>query len=341
VSPTRALPGPTLSALAAAMLAAEALAAIALAAPPGFPGLRPAAQVYEHLDGTAFILPMSVHYDPASQEVFVADASTGTIGIFDPAGVPKYQFPGPRGTGAAASIAVDAGGDIYLLAPGESEIRVLDYRGEPLRALPLGEVEHVSVRGAAMALGPDGLLYVIDLAASRIVAYARDGRFVRMIRGSGRSGERLQNATALAFDSSGNLYVADRRGTPIQIYDPSGAYLRGWGRRDIGPGNFATPAGLDVDAEGNVYVADPVRQDVKIFDPEGNLIYRLGGFGSRPGQMAYPSDVAVGHDGRVYVVERVGRRMQIFDRISRRFVRNPAEPRRTGDSSPSTLGDTR
>jgi sugar lactone lactonase YvrE len=231
------------------------------------------------------------------------------------------------------SIAVDADGGIYLLGPGEAEIRVLDYRGEPVRSLPLGEVDHVAVSGAAMALGPDGLLYVIDLAASRIAVYARDGRFVRLIRGSGRGGLRLQAATALAFDPSGNLYVADRRGTPIQVYDPSGAYLRGWGRRDIGPGNFATPAGLDIDAEGNVYVADPVRQDVKIFDPEGNLIYRLGGFGSRPGQMAYPSDVAVGGDGRVYVVERVGRRLQIFNRISRRSVPDPADPRRPRDSS--------
>jgi DNA-binding beta-propeller fold protein YncE len=320
-------------ALAAAVVLAGASAAARAADAKGGPPppaasplpLRPLAQVGEHLDGTPFRSPMGLSYDPAQDEVFVADSGNGLVGIFDGGGIPKFSFAPGRSRDFPVATATDVDGNIYVLSASKREVDVFDFRGEPLREITLGEVERVQPVAAGMGIGPDGRLYVLDGAGGRILVYAPDGTRVRVIRGSGKGGSRLQAPIDIAFDGAGNLYVSDRKGLPVQVYDPLGNYLRGWGKREVGADGFSTPAGISVDAEGNVYVADPVRQEVKVFDDRGNFLGRFGGFGSGPGDMAYPSDVAAGRDGRLYVLERVGRRLQVFGRNFRTNAPNGAQ----------------
>jgi DNA-binding beta-propeller fold protein YncE len=287
--------------------------------------LRLLAQVGEHLDGTAFRSPMGLSYDPAQDEVFVADSGNGLVGIFDGGGVPKFSFAPGRSRDFPVATATDAEGNIYVISASERGVEVFDFRGEPLREITLGEVERVQPVAAGMGIGPDGRLYVLDGAGGRILVYAPDGTRVRVIRGSGKGGSRLQAPIDIAFDAAGNLYVSDRKGLPVQVYDPPGNYLRGWGKREVGVDGFSTPAGISVDADGNVYVADTVRQEVKVFDGAGNFLGKFGGFGTGPGDMAYPTDVAAGRDGRVYVLERVGRRLQVFGRNLRTIAPNNAQ----------------
>ncbi len=282
---------------------------------PVFPQtLRPrsVALVYEHLDGTPFKQPAAVHYDPVQDEVFVVDAGSGMIGIFDARGVPRFTFtPGSRFDPPIA-VDTDGEGNIYVLMGGEQEIRVFDYRGTPVRTIPIEPVENIEPAIAGFRIGPGGRIYLLDNAGHRILVRGPDGSHVRIIRGSGRRGGRLQAPRDLAFDGEGNLYVSDSTGIPIQVYDPYGKYLRGWGEREIGPANFSTPSGISVDPEGFVFAADAVRQEIKVFDLQGNHLIGFGGFGSSAGDLAYPVDVAVGSGGRVFTVERVGRRLQVF-----------------------------
>jgi DNA-binding beta-propeller fold protein YncE len=282
------------------------------------------AVVGEHLDGTPFRLPQGVHFDPAHGEVYVVDSGNGLVGIFEETGVPRFTFaPGGRHD-APQAVATDAEGNIYVLNARARRVAVFDFRGEPVREIAVGEVEHVEAVPSGIGLGPDGRLYVLDGVGRRILIYGPDGGLAGVVRGSGKGGSRLQAPCDIAFDGAGNLYVTDRMGTPVQVYDASGKYLRGWGKRDIGPADFSAPSGIAVDAEGMVLVADPLRQEVKVFDGSGNFLGRFGGFGGEPGAMAYPTDVAVGRAGRVYVVERVGRRLQVFERISRNGARDRA-----------------
>jgi DNA-binding beta-propeller fold protein YncE len=323
------------AALTGASAAARAADAEAGPRPPAASPLplRPLAQVGEHLDGTAFRSPMGLSYDPAQDEIFVADSGNGLVGIFDGSGVPKFSFAPGRSRDFLVATATDAEGNIYVISANERQVAVFDFRGEALREIPLGEVERVQPVAAGMGMGPDGRLYVLDGAGGRILVYALDGTRARVIRGSGKGGSRLQAPIDIAFDAAGNLYVSDRKGLPVQVYDPRGNYLRGWGKRETGVDGFSTPAGISVDVDGNVYVADTVRQEVKVFDGGGAFLGKFGGFGSGPGDMAYPTDVAAGRDGRVYVLERVGRRLQVFGTKLRRNAPNSAQLHPPGEAA--------
>lgn len=286
-------------------------------------GVVPVARVGEVLDGTAFRMPMFVHYDVHHDEIFVADPGAGLVGIFEKNGVPKYSFSPGRDRSAPTAIDTDSEGNIYMLAPAAGRMLVFDYRGGPIREWPIGTIERIEAVPSGFRIGPEGMVYVLDGGGRRILVFTPDGEAVRVIRGTVRAGGRLQAPVDLAFDSRGNLYVSDAVGTPVQVYEPSGRFLRAWGRRDIGAADFSSPAGIAVDAWGLVFVADPLRQDVKVFDSLGTFQYRFGGFGPRPGDLSYPTDVATAPDGPIYVVERVGRRLQIFQRQPR-----PAAPDR-------------
>ncbi|MBI3450301.1 MAG: hypothetical protein HY049_15480 [Acidobacteria bacterium] len=301
-------------------------------------GALPFALVLEHLDGTRLQGPQGIYYDAAQDELFVADSGNGLIGIFDGNGVPKFTFSTGGPGSFPTSLFTDPGGNIYVLKPGAPVVTVYSYRGEPLREIGPGPVEGKSPVLAGMGLGPDGRLYLLDGPAGRILVCNLDGSLVRVIRGSGEGGLRLQAPQDIAFDAAGNLYVSDVRGLPVQVYDSTGRFLRGFGKREMGPENFAIPAGIAIGADGRVLIADPVRQDVKIFDPDGQYYDRLGGaFGQALGEMAYPTDVAAGKGGRVYVVERVGRRAQILDRIplSDAPPRTPSQPRQPAAPKPA------
>lgn len=324
------------AALALGGTAGRAIDAAAAEGTPQVPFLRgvvPVGQAGELLDGTPFRSPMSVHYDAHQDEVFVADPGSGLAGIFDAAGVPKFAFSTGRGHEATAGIDTDVEGNIYTLAPAARRMRVFDYRGEALRDWLIGEVERIAAVPSGFRIGPDGRVYVLDGGGRRILVYTPEGELQRVIRGSARSGGRLQAPIDLAFGGDGSLYVADAAGTPVQVYDASGRFLRGWGKRDIGPADFSSTAGIAVDAWGLVFVVDTIRQDVKVFDTEGAFQYRFGGFGPRPGDLSYPADVAVSPDGRIYVVERVGRRLQIFRRPLRAPASSSAVPS-PGPASP-------
>ncbi|HKY34241.1 MAG TPA: hypothetical protein VJV23_17065 [Candidatus Polarisedimenticolia bacterium] len=300
----------------AAALLAGLVAADAPPVPPRFLGVRTAAIVAEHIDGTPFAIPQGVHYDLSRDELFVADTGNAMVGIFDGRGVPKHSFPtGPDVTYPVA-LATDEAGDIYVLSAGARFIAVYSYRGEPARRIPLEDVDGTRVAASGMGMSPDGRLHVLDAPGGRVLVLGTDGSLARVVRGSGPGGLRLQAPSDIAFDRQGRSYVSDRRGMPVQVYDSAGRYLHGWGRRDLGAQDFATPSGIAVDEHGLVLVSDPLRQDVKIFDSQGTFQDRFGGFGGRPGSVAYPTDVAAGRGGIVYVVERVGRRVQVFLRLT-------------------------
>ncbi len=130
-------------------------------------------------------------------------------------------------TGAAVALAV-------IASPG-GHPRALGHRAAVAPALPLGPVASLGVAGA-MAVGPDGALYVADLAGHRVLRLT-DGR-LRVVAGDGRGGfagdggpaarAELSNVSELAFGPGGALYIAD--GRRVRVVDRAGVI-----RTVIGP----------------------------------------------------------------------------------------------------------
>jgi sugar lactone lactonase YvrE len=135
----------------------------------------------------------------------------------------------------------------------------------------------------ALALGPDGALYVVDytaptaLALGHLKRIASDGSVAFFGEALNRSG--LPLLAQLAFDAAGNLYVSNPDSGEIWRVTPDGAASPWWLIPPVGEAQ-ARPVGLAYDQGRNaLVVADTgtgtiYRVDLSASAPAGSPLYR-------------------------------------------------------------------
>lgn len=129
-------------------------------------------------------------------------------------------------------------------------------------------------------------------------------------RGSGDGEFNLPRAVAIGKD---RLYVVDGGNFRIEIFDMEGKFLKTFGEVGKQLGSFGRPKEADTDAEGNLYVIDTSFGNFQIFNPEGQLLMFIGERGdSGPARFILPSGICVDEDGRIYVVDQLLKNVQIF-----------------------------
>jgi DNA-binding beta-propeller fold protein YncE len=183
-----------------------------------------------------------------------------------------------------------------------------------------------SPRGLAM--GPDGLLYVVDSVAHQVQVYQTDGTFVRSWGGfcdleGGASGctGLFKEPWGIAVAPDGTVYVADTWNHRIQHFTPEGEFLNTWGRfgqtmdgQSAGElGIFYGPRDVAISPAGNVYVTDTGNKVIQVFSPEGRYIGEFGGAGPFDGQFDEQVGLSFGPDGLLYVADTWNGRVQVFD----------------------------
>jgi hypothetical protein len=136
----------------------------------------------------------------------------------------------------------------------------------------------------SVAVGPDGLLYVLNNGPGdqALLAVQPDGKVVRRLALEDKSVVGM----GLFFDDEGDLYIADQLNGVIFQYDSQGgkplATLTG--KEDI----LNNPRGVAVDTNGNIYTTETFNRIQKL-DSQGNLntIYDLN---CRPRYFAAPPE---------------------------------------------------
>ncbi len=201
--------------------------------------------------GTGFTAPYSVSVDAAG-DMAVADDGAGKV-FWIPAGSPAGTTPTSIGTGftAPAATAFDASGNLYIadfsnnnvvkipyvsgaLAPGSQTTLIpstLPFNGKALS------------EPSALAIGPDGRLYIADLGNSRVVSYSLV---------TGQAEEPISSITdpwGIAVDASNNLYVT-ATGSSNVLIDAAGSLST------LTVPNVAAPWGIAIDASGSLIVSD-------------------------------------------------------------------------------------
>ena len=140
----------------------------------------------------------------------------------------------------------------------------------------------------ALAIGPDGNLYVTDLS-QRVSVISPAGT---VLRRRGRPGRGPGEFQFIAFDPTtptdihgkiavglgGLVYVADSGNSRVQVFTPQGRFIRQFGSFGSGKGQFLHASDLAADKAGNVYVADKQALTVSKFCPAGQVIWQIGGF---------------------------------------------------------------
>ena len=221
--------------------------------------------------------------------------------------------------GQPVSIAVDAGGRIYVGDGDRGRVRVYSRDWEFLYDLGIGAGEFELP--VAIAVEPSsGRIYVVDSKAHGVRVYRADGSADFSFGGQG-DGDGLFNFPAGIFidAATAELYVVDQLNFRVQVFDLQGGFAGCIGGSGASPGSvfqrsraLKQPQGVWVDSAGRVLVTDAADGQVKVFDRIGNLLGTIGEFGSLPGGLRIPMDLAVDADNRLFVAAANNARLEVF-----------------------------
>jgi len=204
---------------------------------------------------------------------------------------------------------VERDGVLYVADPGAQAVWIFDTPGR--RLVKVQRIAGTELAApVAVALGPNGAVFVADSWLQKIFLLDRAGKLVRIVVGEG-----LERPAGLAYDAaSDRLYVADSAGHRIGVYAADGRRRDTWGTRGHGDGEFNYPTHVALDRTGTVLVTDALNYRIEAFDREGRFLWKLGRRGDGSGDLAAPKGVALDSAGHLYIVDALFDAVQIFER---------------------------
>jgi len=218
-------------------------------------------------------------------------------------------------------VAVAPDGTIYVADAGESNrIRKISSDGN-ITILAGGNEGFADGAGvaasfntpSALALGPDGNLYVADTGNNRIRKITPDGK-VSTVAGNGSAGyvdgpaaqAQFNGPIGLAVSVKGDIYVADTYNDVIRMITTEGEVttIAGGGIPGYADGEqkaalFDTPSGIIVVEDSSLIVADTGNRRLRKVSAEGNVT-TLPISGE---ELSRPIGLAFSHDHFLYVTE--------------------------------------
>jgi len=202
------------------------------------------------------------------------------------------------GSGTAYGMTMDTNGLLYVAGGSSDRIHVLDSTGATVLLIGSASGAGLIDDPMGVALGPDGLLYVIEEDGRQVTVYTTSGTYVRSWGSSGSGNGQFNHPRGIAVSSAGEVFVADTGNNRIQVFDINGTFLRKWGVYGTAPTEFYNPNDVALDAKGNVYVADFWNYKIKRFLPDGTFVDSLSIIDQQPHRVCVSTDgiIAVGRD---------------------------------------------
>lgn len=200
-------------------------------------------------------------------------------------------------------------GVLYVADPGTPALWILDSsHNRYARIDEAGGTPLVSP--VAVALRPDGAVFVADSVLKKVLLLDRDGKLIRVA-----AEQDLERPAALAFDAAGErLYVADSARQRIAIYAADGTLTGAWGRAGALDGEFNFPTHLALDRTGTLLATDALNFRIQAFDRNGRFLWKFGRHGDGSGDLAAPKGLAADSAGHVYVADALFDGVQVFER---------------------------
>src|SRR5262245_9426273 len=164
-----------------------------------------------------------------------------------------------------------------------------------------------------VAFGPRGEIYVVQghgRAESRVLAFDKDGNFVKVWGKKGSGPGEFSLAHSVAVDARGFIYVADRDNQRIQVFDNEGRYAR----ETKLPG---TPCGLFIGRDQHLWLAHGHAGQVIKLDLNGNVLGVMGKQGKALGQFGEAHYITVSAKHEILVADTLNWRVQKFVRKTR------------------------
>jgi DNA-binding beta-propeller fold protein YncE len=175
----------------------------------------------------------------------------------------------------------------------------------------------------ALAIGPDGDLYVTDLS-QRVTVISPTGTVLRRWGKpgsgpdefkfiSGNPNDPTDVEESIAVGADGKVYVSDSGNARVQVFTPLGHFVRQFGSYGSGQGQFLRPYDLAVDDAGNVYVVDDQAETLTKFSPASKVIWQIGSASNDPDLVGHFHLTSFDTHGRLVVVNDDQNRVLYID----------------------------
>jgi DNA-binding beta-propeller fold protein YncE len=253
----------------------------------------------------------SLAIDQERNEIYVLNPHGSEIRIFNESGMEIYNFGEDGPLSNAIDIAVGADGDIFVLPRLSKQTALLrcNYRGELVSEIILKNVpaEFSSRIKPGKVVFSDGLLYLADLNAMRIMVVKTDGVFqrgydLRAIITSKTKSSFVEQRLALTEDGMKKEALKQRQLT--QMAEEEQKQLK-----DI---NDIDMSGFNVDGHGRMLFTVPSIFTVGRLSSDGEL-NMFGQPGSGPGKFGVVSGISADEQDNIYVADKLRCVVMIFD----------------------------
>jgi len=200
--------------------------------------------------------------------------------------VAPEPFSLPAGTtlaGAAAAVAFDSKGHLFVLTRGNPSLYEFDNNGKFIRSFGDG----LFTRSHGLRIDKDGNIWATDVGAHTVMKLDPQGKVLMTLGTKGQRGEWnestqfLYEPNDIAIAENGDIFVAQghtpgANGNPrVLKFDKNGKFIKSWGGKGKEPGKFDVAHGLAFDGKGQLWVTDRENQRIQIFDKDGKFIKEL------------------------------------------------------------------
>src|SRR5262245_27304404 len=192
----------------------------------------------------------------------------------------------PAGTalaGAAAGVAFDSKGHLFVLTRGNPSLYEFDGNGKFIRSFGEG----LFTRSHGLRIDKDGNIWTTDVGAHTVMKLDPQGQVLMTLGTKGQRGDWNESThlfnepNDVAIAGNGDIFIAQGHtpgamGDPrILKFDKNGNFIKSWGGKGKEPGKFDVAHGLAFDAKGQLWATDRENQRIQIFDTNGNYIKEL------------------------------------------------------------------
>jgi DNA-binding beta-propeller fold protein YncE len=223
----------------------------------------------EHTRQAPFRVPVGVAVDGANN-IYVGDSGLAQVLIFGPDLALKRTIGRQSELKAPSGLAVDdSRGRLYVVDARRHVLVVYELAtGRLLRT--------VGRRGAgpgefnfptAVAVGPNGRVYVTDTMNYRVEVFDADLTFVSTFGTLGVRPGQFRRPKGIAVDGDNVVYVVDSDFNNFQMFTSDGETLMWVGELGERPGQMQLPAGIAVDrTRRRIFVTEQVNQRIQVFE---------------------------------------------------------------------------
>ncbi len=250
-----------------------------------------------NIEDAGFDYPSDVAVN-ASGYIYVADARSNRVAIFDPDRRFNGTFPGDFNQ--PGGVTIDGSGNVYVADTYNHRIKIFD------SALRLNDtiVRDFNHPFSVAVDDASGRIYVADTFADRVQVFHANWSRISYMTG-------FNDPYDVAVDGSGNLHVAVALEDRVRIFNSTLDSIHNIT-------SLNRPRGVAVDSLGTTYVANTAYNQIRIYDTA------LDQVASIENSFTNPYDVAIdGPRSTVYVADRNRDRIQVFNMTFAFEVANP------------------